>query len=53
MLLQASMNTVKYWFAEVIEILHTTSYKPAYHWIKWQNVWKKDTQPCLFLFLKN
>ena len=42
MLLQASMNTVKMWFAEVTEILNLTSYEPAYHWIKGQNVWKKE-----------
>jgi len=31
MLLQASMNTFKKWFAEVVEILKTVSYEPAYH----------------------
>jgi len=31
MLLQASVNTFKQWFAEVVEILKTVSYEPAYH----------------------
>jgi len=29
--LQASMNTIKKWSAEVVEILKTVSYEPAYH----------------------
>jgi len=55
MLLQASMNTFKKWFAEVVEILKTISYEPAYHWVKVQNVRKKEyTASCLiFLLLKN
>jgi len=36
MLLQASMNTFKKWYAEVVEILKTVSYEPAFHWIKGQ-----------------
>jgi len=31
MLLQASMNTFETWFAEVVEIVETVSYEPAYH----------------------
>jgi len=31
MLLQASMNTFKKWFAEIVEILKTALYEPAYH----------------------
>jgi len=31
MLLQASMNTLKKWFAAVVAIQKTVSYKPAYH----------------------
>jgi len=31
MLLQASMNTIKKWFAEVVEILKAVSYEPPYH----------------------
>ena len=42
MLLQASMNTFKKCFAEVVEILKIVSYEPAYHWIKGQNVRKKE-----------
>jgi len=42
MLLQASMNTFKKWFAEVVEILKTVSYEPSYHWVKGQNVRKKE-----------
>ena len=41
MLLQASMNPFKKWFTEVVEILKTISYEPAYHWIEGKNVWKK------------
>jgi len=47
MLLQASINIVKKWLAEVIEILHTTLYETAYLWIKRQNVWRRNTHPCL------
>jgi len=42
MLLQAGMNTFNKWFAEVVELLKTVSYEPAYHWVKGQNVMKKD-----------
>jgi len=53
MLLQASMSTFKKRFAEVIEILKTVSYEPAYHWIKGKKVWKKEYTAILnFLFLK-
>jgi len=30
MLLQASMNTLKKWFTEIVEILKTVSYELAY-----------------------
>jgi len=36
------MNTFKKWFAEVVEILKTVSYEPPYHWVKGQNVGKKE-----------
>jgi len=53
MLLQASMNTFKKWFAEIIEILKTVSYDPAYHWAKGKNVQKKEyTVMFNFLLLK-
>jgi len=42
MLLQASMNTFKKWFAKVVEILKTVSCDPAFHWVKGQNVKKKE-----------
>jgi len=31
MLLQASLNPFKKWCAEVVELLKTVSYEPAYH----------------------
>jgi len=31
MILQATVNTFKKWFAEVVEILKTVSYEPVYH----------------------
>jgi len=37
MLLQATLNTFKKWFAEVVVILKTVSYEPAYHSVKAQN----------------
>jgi len=42
MLLQASVNTFKKVFTEVVEILKAISYEAAYHCIKGQNVWKKE-----------
>jgi len=36
--LQASTNTFKKLFAEIVEILKTIAYEPAYHWIKGRNV---------------
>ena len=42
MLLQASINTFKKWFAAIVEILKTVSYEPAYHWVKGQNVRNKE-----------
>jgi len=42
MLLHASTNTFKKWFAEVVEILKTVSDEPVHHWINRQNVWKKQ-----------
>ena len=53
MLLQASINIVKKWLAEVIEILHTTLYETAYLWIKRQNVWRRNTHPCLTFFFND
>ena len=44
---------LKKWFAEVIEILKTTSYEPAYHWIKGQTFGRRNTQPyIIFSFFK-
>jgi len=37
LLSQASMNTYKKRFSEVVEILKIVSYEPAYHGIKEQN----------------
>jgi len=42
MFLQESINAFKKLFADVIEILKTISYEPAYHWTKAQNFWKKE-----------
>jgi len=42
MLLQASTNTFKKWFSEIVEILKTVSYEPAIHLVKGKKVWKKE-----------
>jgi len=47
MLLQASMNTFKKWFVEIVEIPKTVSYEPAYHWIKGETFGRRNGQPCL------
>jgi len=47
--LQGRMDISK-GFAEVVEILKTISYHPAYHWVKGQNVWKKECKAMLKFF---
>ena len=49
-ILQASMDTFMKWFAEFVENLKTISCKSAYHWIKRQNVWKKECTAVKFFF---
>jgi len=38
------------WFAEIVKILKTVSYEPAYHWIKGWNIWRKDYTAMLKFF---
>jgi len=50
MLLQASMNTFKTWFAEVVEIRKTFSYEPAIRRItesRGKTLGRRKIQPCL------
>ena len=44
------MNIFKKWFSEVVEILKTVSYEPAYHWVKGRNVRKKEYTAIFKLF---
>jgi len=45
------MNILKKWFAEVIEIQKSISCEPAHHWIKGQNIWKKECTAMFKFFL--
>jgi len=49
------MNTFKKWFAEIVNSKNNFIWAGwLYHWIKGQNVWRRNTQPRLnFSFLKN
>ena len=45
------LKSSKKWFTEVVEILKTVLYESAYHWIKRQNVWKKEYTAMFKFFL--